>query len=392
MYPCAPSLQCPVTCGGGVRSRNVTCAVAPKKTCDLATKPRSRSLCALQSCPNSSLRRRPGPPPKYRRVYPPKSDPPQHPVSSTRAPTSTTATAEPTTRLTLRKETAPIPTTTSLLTPKITGPDLVDTDDYDFNNIVRKKEDAVHKGGNHRHTTMETETIEEREDEEEGSTPDVLMSTPGNGHWTDRTREEEEIIDLDVGTTAASRHNNHVKSTSPMPHIITATLQTSPPTTHTSRAPTSTSSFIPLTSARMFEKTTHRSASTSPPHSRWTHRAPLTTLKGQTGLHTTRAPSTAARKPVTTATAPTVKVLKVKKPVSPKKSSSAPHAKKPSSRSKGSRSKSQNQQPELPRSSTTGDQSNLMAREPVSKDVWVVGNWSEVTRHFLYYIHIILKQ
>uniref|UniRef100_A0A3Q4B8I0 Peptidase M12B domain-containing protein n=1 Tax=Mola mola TaxID=94237 RepID=A0A3Q4B8I0_MOLML len=57
--------ECPVTCGGGVRSRIVTCAVAPKKNCDLSTKPRSRSLCALQSCPNTSLRRRPGPPPKY---------------------------------------------------------------------------------------------------------------------------------------------------------------------------------------------------------------------------------------------------------------------------------------------------------------------------------------
>uniref|UniRef100_A0A8C4F770 ADAM metallopeptidase with thrombospondin type 1 motif, 12 n=1 Tax=Dicentrarchus labrax TaxID=13489 RepID=A0A8C4F770_DICLA len=67
--------ECPVTCGGGVRSRTVTCSLALKKTCDLTTKPRSRSLCALQSCPNSSLRRRPGSQPKYRRIYPPKSHP-----------------------------------------------------------------------------------------------------------------------------------------------------------------------------------------------------------------------------------------------------------------------------------------------------------------------------
>uniref|UniRef100_A0A4W6BM93 ADAM metallopeptidase with thrombospondin type 1 motif, 12 n=1 Tax=Lates calcarifer TaxID=8187 RepID=A0A4W6BM93_LATCA len=85
--------ECPVTCGGGVRSRTVTCVLAPKKTCDLSTKPRSRSLCALQSCPNSSLRRRPGHAPKYRRVYPPKSHPTKHPSSPTLAPTSTTATA-----------------------------------------------------------------------------------------------------------------------------------------------------------------------------------------------------------------------------------------------------------------------------------------------------------
>ncbi|XP_044052675.1 A disintegrin and metalloproteinase with thrombospondin motifs 12 isoform X2 [Siniperca chuatsi] len=85
--------ECPVTCGGGVRSRTVTCGLAPKKTCDLSTKPRSRSLCALQSCPNSSLRRRPGPPPKYRRIYPPKSHPNKHPGTTTWTPTSTTATA-----------------------------------------------------------------------------------------------------------------------------------------------------------------------------------------------------------------------------------------------------------------------------------------------------------
>uniref|UniRef100_G3NKT5 ADAM metallopeptidase with thrombospondin type 1 motif, 12 n=1 Tax=Gasterosteus aculeatus aculeatus TaxID=481459 RepID=G3NKT5_GASAC len=71
--------ECPITCGGGVRSRTVTCALAPGKTCDVLSKPRSRSLCALQSCPNSSLRRRPGPAPKYRRIYPPKSHPTPNP-------------------------------------------------------------------------------------------------------------------------------------------------------------------------------------------------------------------------------------------------------------------------------------------------------------------------
>uniref|UniRef100_A0A7N8XXX7 ADAM metallopeptidase with thrombospondin type 1 motif, 12 n=1 Tax=Mastacembelus armatus TaxID=205130 RepID=A0A7N8XXX7_9TELE len=88
--------ECPVTCGGGVRSRTVTCALAPKKPCNLSTKPRSRSLCALQSCPNSNLRRRPGPAPKYRRTYPPNSHPKRHHGSPTWAPIGTTATVAPT--------------------------------------------------------------------------------------------------------------------------------------------------------------------------------------------------------------------------------------------------------------------------------------------------------
>ncbi|XP_067084346.1 LOW QUALITY PROTEIN: A disintegrin and metalloproteinase with thrombospondin motifs 12-like [Osmerus mordax] len=79
--PCGPHWAvgnwstCPVTCGGGVRSRVVTCLTAPKKSCDLSAKPRSKSLCALQSCPNSSLRRRPGPPPNHRQAHLPKSHP-----------------------------------------------------------------------------------------------------------------------------------------------------------------------------------------------------------------------------------------------------------------------------------------------------------------------------
>uniref|UniRef100_A0A3P8ZFJ2 Peptidase M12B domain-containing protein n=1 Tax=Esox lucius TaxID=8010 RepID=A0A3P8ZFJ2_ESOLU len=57
--PCGPEWAvgnwsaCPVTCGGSVRTRT--------------------SLCALQSCP--SLRRRPGPPLRYRRIYPPNRQP-----------------------------------------------------------------------------------------------------------------------------------------------------------------------------------------------------------------------------------------------------------------------------------------------------------------------------
>ncbi|XP_023261859.1 A disintegrin and metalloproteinase with thrombospondin motifs 12 isoform X1 [Seriola lalandi dorsalis] len=383
--------ECPVTCGGGVRSRTVTCAVAPKKTCDLSTKPRSRSLCALQSCPNSSLRRRPGPPPKYRRIYPPKSHPTKHPGSPTRAPMSTTATpatpaTPPTTAVTMRKKTttketttAVIPTTTSPSTPGTTVPEIIDTDDYEFSVIVRKNGDKRGKvfPSKKKATDVEKENIEG----EEGSTPNVGMYTPGYDYVVgDRTTVEEAIIDLDVFTTATSLKKT-LKST---------TLQTSPPTMHTTRAPTITAYSTPHTSTETWAKTTHHLSNLhTSPYSHWTRRVPLTTptykhhrsAPMKAGFHATQAPTTTARKLFTTAASPqsTVKIIKLKKPaVTPRKNSSSSRAKKPSPRSKGSRSKSQNQQPESPMSGPSSDQSNLMAREPVSMDVfWVVGNWSE---------------
>uniref|UniRef100_A0A8C8H8C0 ADAM metallopeptidase with thrombospondin type 1 motif, 12 n=1 Tax=Oncorhynchus tshawytscha TaxID=74940 RepID=A0A8C8H8C0_ONCTS len=99
--PCGPDWAvgswspCPVTCGGSVRSRTVTCLTAPKRKCDIETMPRSKSLCALLSCPSAGLRRRPGPPPKYRRVYPPKRHPTRQPVTHAWGPRSTSPTATP---------------------------------------------------------------------------------------------------------------------------------------------------------------------------------------------------------------------------------------------------------------------------------------------------------
>ncbi|XP_040012246.1 A disintegrin and metalloproteinase with thrombospondin motifs 12 isoform X2 [Xiphias gladius] len=381
--------ECPVTCGGGVRSRTVTCALAPKKTCDLSTKPRSRSLCALQSCPNSSLRRRPGPPPKYRRIYPNKNHPTKHPGSPTWAPMSTTATAAPTAAITVRKKTATkesttafIPTTTSLSTPETT---ITDTEEYEFNVILRKNGNKRGRLFPSKFNSTEKDrkaTDEEKEnmEGEEGSTPNVPMYTPGYDYVVeDRTTDEEGIIDLDVFTTATSL-KNPLKST---------TLQTTPPTMHTTRTPTTTTFSTPHTSSDTSVETTHRLSNPyASPHSHWTRRVPGTTpmykshsVPSKTGFHTTQAPSTTARKLFTTAASPqpTVKIIKRKKPaVTPKKNSLASRAKKPASRSKGSRSKSQNQQPESPMSRSTSDQSNLMAREPVSMDIfWVVGNWSE---------------
>lgn len=396
---CLFFLQCPVTCGGGVRSRTVTCALAPKKTCDLSTKPRSRSLCALQSCPNSSLRRRPGPPPKYRRIYPPKSHPTKHLGSPTWAPDTTTTAAPTVRKKTTTKETTTtlMPATTSLSMPETRIPEIIDTDDYEFNVIVRKngsgnslptRSNLVKKDGK---TDVGKKKVEDREEEEEGSTPNVVMYTPGYDYVVeDRAAEEEGgIIDLDF--TTATSVKNPLKSTTPTPQI-TPTLQTDPPTMYITRAPTTTTYSTPHVSTETWAKTTHHFDPHTPPHINpyrpWTHNVPVTTpmykslsVPLKTGYRTTQA----ARKLFTTAASPqsTLKIVKVKKPaVTPKKNSSASQAKKPSSRSKGSRAKSQKQK--NPMRSSASDQSNLMTSTPVSMDIfWVVGNWSEVCADIL---------
>ncbi|KAF7659159.1 hypothetical protein LDENG_00002420 [Lucifuga dentata] len=364
--------ECPVTCGGGVRSRTVTCGLAPKRTCDLSTKPRSRSLCGLQSCPNSSLRRRPGPPPKYRRIFPTKSYPTKHPVSPTRVPTSTTVTAT-TTAATTEDTTA----TTSLST--------LDTNDYEFDVIVRRNQNTEEKGGNvystkvisteeeRNATDVEKEDAEEKEEEEDGSTPNILMYTPAYDYVVEeRTTEEEGIIDLDV-VTRATTPTIPLKSSITKPTPYTPTLHTTKHSIHTTREPTTTSYSTPHTSTKIWAKTTHHYPLSKPsttPHSQWTHTLP----------HTTRAPSLTPRKAFTTVSSPqsTVNIIKLKKPAEPPRKSNSPsRTKNPSSRSKGHRSKSQKQRSDMMISSTN-DQSNLMAGEPVSMDVfWVVGNWSE---------------
>ncbi|KAG8456748.1 hypothetical protein GDO86_002507 [Hymenochirus boettgeri] len=42
--------ECSVTCGGGVRHRNVTCAKNNDEPCDSSKKPNSKALCGLQQC------------------------------------------------------------------------------------------------------------------------------------------------------------------------------------------------------------------------------------------------------------------------------------------------------------------------------------------------------
>ncbi|KAM8814401.1 A disintegrin and metalloproteinase with thrombospondin motifs 12 [Rhynchonycteris naso] len=45
--------ECSVSCGGGVRTRSITCAKNHDEPCDVTRKPNSRALCGLQQCPSS---------------------------------------------------------------------------------------------------------------------------------------------------------------------------------------------------------------------------------------------------------------------------------------------------------------------------------------------------
>ncbi|XP_017267700.1 A disintegrin and metalloproteinase with thrombospondin motifs 12 [Kryptolebias marmoratus] len=368
--------ECSVTCGGGVRSRTVTCALEPKKTCDLSTKPRSRSLCALQSCPNSGLHRRPGLPPVYRRIYPPKSHPTKPPGSW--APMSTTA-APTTTRGSTNDF---ISTTRSLYSPEATIPDIINADDYKFNIVIGKnKEDKKKVYSAKKNSTKKnrkTAIIEEEnlEDREEGSTPNMWMNTPEYDYIVeDRTKEQEKIIDLDFFTTVTS-HTSQTATPTPETHPFTITTTTHRPSLTSSETWAKTSHYL----------SNHHIKSNTSPNSHWTHQIPLTTpmYRNHSGLKKTvfqekQSSATNARKPSTTVAPPqpAVTVSKQKKSLATvKKNSPTSHVKQPPSKSKGSRIKSQNQQPRSSKSSS--NQSNLMAREPVSMDVsWVVGNWSE---------------
>lgn len=383
--------ECPVTCGGGVRSRTVTCTLPQKTTCDLSTKPRSRSLCALQSCPNSSLRRQPGPSPKHQHVYPPNINSTQTPSSPTRTPMSTTATSTASVRkivTTKETTTAFISTTTS---PSTTG--IIDAEDYEFNVMMGGKK------GKKGLFPAKKDKERNEEDSEEGSTPNVVIYTPGYDYVVeDRTTEEERIIDLDDFTKSPK---SLPQLTTPAPHtLVTSTLQTSPLTIPLTRAASTTTTYAtPLTSTEKWRKTTyylpksHTATRTTTTRinlrSNWTQRVPQTTplyethsVTSKNELQTKQVPATTQRKALTTSVSPqpTVKIIKVKKPaVLPKKNNSVSRAnKKATPRSKSSSAKNQNQQPGNLEDISDNDQSNLMAGEPVTMElVWIVGNWSE---------------
>lgn len=314
---------------------------------------------------------------------------------------NTTTTAAPTVRKkTATKETTTplIPTTTSLSMPGTTVPEIIDTDDYEFSVLVRKnvsgkavptRSNLVEKD---RETADgETKKVEDMEEGEEGSTPNVVMYTPGYDYVVeDRATEEEGgIIDLDF--ISATSIKNPLKSTTSTPQIM-PTLKTYPPTMYLTRAPTTATYSTPHMSTETWTTISHHlfDPHTTPHISpyRPTHKVLLTTpmykspsVPLKTGFRTTQA----AGKLFTTAASPqpTVKNVKIKKPAAtPKENISASHTKKPSSRSKSSHAKSQKAQNSMRNSAS--DQSNLMTRAPVSEDIfWLVGNWSEVCADIL---------
>lgn len=320
---------------------------------------------------------------------------------------NTTTTAAPTVRkkTTTKETTTPlIPTTTSLSMPGMTIPEITDTDDYEFSVLVRKnvsgkalptRSNLIEK--DRKTADVERKKVEDMEEGEEGSTPNVVMYTPGYDYVVeDRATEEEGgIIDLDF--TSATSIKNPLKSTTSTPQIM-PTLKTYPPTMYITRAPTATTYSTPHISTETRAKITHHlfdphSTPHISPYRPWTHKVLLTTpmykspsVPSKTGFRKTQA----AGKLFTTAASPqpAVKNVKIKKPAAtPKKNISASHARKPSPRSKSSHAKSQ--KPQNFMRSSASDQSNLMTRAPVSVDIfWVVGNWSEVCADILrpYYL------
>lgn len=347
--------ECPVTCGGGVRSRTVTCALDPKKSCDIASKPRSRSLCGLQSCPNLSLQRRPGPPPKYRRLYPPKRQPTKPAdFTSTWFPTRiTTSTVAPTVYSLTTRQTTGFYSTTSTRNTSVS--DITNILDTEFNVVwtENKGMDIVPTQENYsKRKTAGKNPGKTRnmakEEEEEGSTPNVIMYTPGYDYIIEDRTTEEEIIDLDIQT--------NVKRSNTKPVV---TIKTPLLTTHSIRV--TTRSPQPRSTLRK---------------NKYNQKASLTTTLSKTyssftfttDSYTTHTQVTTTTRPKTTTATwlqPTVKIIKAKK-----SNMETSQSKMKTQHPKGNRSKKQ--------SIPSSDQNNLMARKTVVKDfTWVVGNWSE---------------
>uniref|UniRef100_A0A674B862 ADAM metallopeptidase with thrombospondin type 1 motif, 12 n=1 Tax=Salmo trutta TaxID=8032 RepID=A0A674B862_SALTR len=403
--------MCPVTCGGSVRTRTVTCLTAPPKKCDIKTMPRSKSLCALQSCPSAGLRRRPGPPPKYRRVYLPKRPPTRQPVTHTWGPKSTSTTTTPGTSTVTVTERTATPITTSTTKPlqrSSTATDIIDVDDHVVKNGRVEDKDGAFL------TTSTTETEngerdmrekeEEDEEKEEGSAADFVfpdlgvMYTPGYDYVVeDGTTEEEGLTDLDIFTTESSRRTP-IQSPST---VTTARLHptSTPHTPHTSAHWAMNASHYTTPSINPFTKRTTRVPHTTPiprAHTagmRSTLIAPYHTTQGLYPItegifHTSDAPYFSS--PTPEAPSPTVRIIKRKKPIETPKSGSAvprskkpgPHSKRPASRSKGpsphSKGKGQEQRPGSPVVTFASDYGYLNAQEPINMEVfWLAGNWSE---------------
>ncbi|XP_024131885.1 A disintegrin and metalloproteinase with thrombospondin motifs 12 isoform X1 [Oryzias melastigma] len=350
--------ECSVSCGGGVRSRNVTCTLKPRNPCNAATKPRSRSLCALQNCPNSSLHRKL---PMSRRILPPKTPPSKHP-RTTVAPTST------------KKAATFIPKTTSLPNVEPTTPEIIDADDYDFSVGAGKTENPKNLTKSNIIKKQKKVTIIEDDNLEEGSTPTMLMYTAGYDYVVE-DKTGGNISDAEVFTTETSLRSFLQVTPSKPPK--------SPVTMHTIRAPATTT--IPWTTQHLSNPHITSNISRG---SHWTRRNPWITtayrnrgVSSRTSNQAKRAPSVTQRKPFSTAASPhpTATTVKMRKSAGTlEDNSSSSHPTKTSSKSKSGGSKSQNQKQKTPQSSSVSHQNKLDARETVSMDVfWIVGNWSE---------------
>lgn len=311
-----------------------------------------------------------------------------------------------------------IPDATSPRVPETASPEIRDVEDGLVNVTAggdgdRRGEGPPSKAGDARAAGAEQEMAEE------GSTPNVVAYAPGYDYVVEeRMTEEEGIIDLDVTTSASHKGPLQSSTPTPTPGPATPTLQTTTAATAraTSEAAATYAPSPPRAATVTWAPTPGRDPFAGPPyhHHRTTTAAAAATHRVRSrGYRTTAGPlavsstgtaaaaTTVTDRPLrrstppppvtvrkaatpTTAAAPrsTIRIIKIRKPsAGPKRNSSAPATKKPSSWSKGSRPKNPNQQrPRSPGSrGSASNQSDLLAREPVSLDIfWVIGNWSEV--------------
>lgn len=304
-----------------------------------------------------------------------------------------------------------IPDATSPRIPETASPEIRDAEDGLVNvtaggNGDRRGEGPPSKTGDAGTAGTEQEMAEE------GSTPNVVTYTPGYDYVVEeRMTEEEGIIDLDVTTSASHKGPLQSSTPTPTPGPATPTLQTT--TAATARATTeAATTYAPSQHADMgtWVPTPGRDPFTGPPHQHSTTDAATThgvkshgytttpdslavstaaapTATDQPLGRSTLPPPTTVRKPVTTITTTmvphsTIKIIKTKKAsAGPKRNSSTHATKKTSSWSESSRPKNpKQQQPRVFGSrGSASNQSDLLAREPVSLDIfWVIGNWSEV--------------